>query len=672
MKPANNANSPTAEVADSARFVEGRPDGGYRPALDGVRAVAVATVMVFHFRPSWLPAGFVGVDVFFVLSGYLITRLLIDELARSGRVRFAAFYARRARRLLPAAAVAIAGIGGLTVWLGNPLERAVVADDVWPATLAWSNWHFAARDADYFAPANDLDPFSHFWSLAVEEQFYLVWPALLAGCWWALCRLGLPVRRLVTAAATVASAVGLAWWWQAAGDAPIASYYATWFRAAQLGVGAALAGLGVRRLPARWGSPLALIGATGLAVVLAGFGTGDAYPGGWGPLVTVATGLLVAGLEADPISLTARSLSWRPAVYVGAVSYALYLWHVPVAEFLPRIGDRYDIWGLDRFATMCVASIGLAALSSVLVEKPIRFTPRLRGVRPLAVVGVALSLFVGSAAAVAAAVNRPADVEVVDVTASELEAAARDRPETYALGCHGGQEAPWTGGVCVRRAAAGQPVVAIVGDSHAGNWDAALMGAAQILDVEYRYATYSACPPVDVAWNEQSQAAGCRRFRDTVLPELATLGPGDVILVAFAWTSFVEDLAADPSVSPSDLTAAIETLRADLEVSGAKVVFMTPIPLLPRGGPQCLAEAAVADDCSHLIDGPSPEDQLAASVFGPETTLLDVADLVCPDQRCEAIRDGIVTYRDREHISQAYSASLATALAARLTLTPAE
>ena len=155
----------------------------YRPHLDGIRAVAVILVILFHLGYGWMPGGFVGVDVFFVLSGYLITGLLVDELARDGSIDLARFYARRVRRLLPAAVLVIAVVIVVTLGLLDRVDQAAVGPDATFSALYSANWRFGLVEGDYFAPGDVPSPLIHFWSLAVEEQFYVVWPALLLGLW---------------------------------------------------------------------------------------------------------------------------------------------------------------------------------------------------------------------------------------------------------------------------------------------------------------------------------------------------------------------------------------------------------------------------------------------------------------------------------------------------------
>ncbi len=661
-------------------------DPSYRPALDGLRAVAVGTVLVFHFSPAALPGGFVGVDVFYVLSGYLITRLLADELNRDHRLRFGAFYARRVRRLLPAALATIAAVAAATLVYGNALDRALVADDVLPAAFAWTNWHELGNATDYFAPTRELAPLGHFWSLAVEEQFYLVWPAATALLFAACRRARVPVRIAAVTLTTAVALVGLAWWVRTGRTDPVAAYYATWFRAAQLAAGAALAWADPRRLPVgaiarRGGATLAGAGLTGILAVSWWFEPGDTYPGAWGPAVTLAAVAVVVGVEWAPRGPAAVLLATRPLVAVGLVSYALYLWHIPVEEFAPLVAERHDAPWATSFVAKVVVSGLLAVVSYRLVESPVRRSTRLRHLPNLAVVASFLLVFAGGAVAATAALRSPGAVSVAEIGTEELLAAARDTPDTYATGCHGGQESGWTGGLCTRRDAAGRPVVAIVGDSHAANWDSALVALAASEDLGYRYGTYSACPPIDVGFDAHSQADGCRRFRAAVLPQLAELGPGDTSLIAFSWQALAEGIAAAPAGERpglvTEVAAAIAATADAVDDGGAHVVVLGPIPLLPRGAPNCLADAELVTDCVVELDGPSAEELLAAEVLDPLVVdgtvdaVVPIDGLVCPGRTCSAIEGDVITYRDREHITRAFSASLADELGELLAATGA-
>ena len=319
----------------------------YVPALDGVRGVAILGVLLFH--TGHLPGGFLGVDLFFALSGYLITDLLLREIATTGTVSLIAFWGRRVRRLLPALATMLVATTTF-VWVVSPpdLVRTTLADGPWvQANLV--NWHLLAESASYWDRFGSSRVFEHLWSIAVEEQFYLVWPIIVvvvARRWG---------RRGVLAAAAVGSVVSLVLMVVLLDPAdPTRVYTGTDTRAFSLLAGAAVATgpvlAGRRRLAA--------LAAAGIAVI---WFLADGVSSHW----LFTGGLLAHSVAAALLIGTAPRtvLAWRPLRWLGLISYSLYLWHWPVIVVLPHAG----------WLTVCAVSIALAALSKYLVEDPIRF-----------------------------------------------------------------------------------------------------------------------------------------------------------------------------------------------------------------------------------------------------------------------------------------------------------
>ena len=360
----------------------------FRPDIQGLRALAVLLVIVAHAGFSTFAGGFVGVDVFFVISGFLITSLLMREAARSGRISLMGFYARRARRILPAAAlVAVATVVASIVFL--PLVRAVevIKDSIWVAAFA-ANIRFASVGTDYFAQGEPASPLQHYWSLSVEEQYYLVWPLLLVG-WlaWAARRKAGPLS--LTPPLVLVGVLSLAsfcWSLWATYESPTTAYFSTLTRAWELGVGSALAiwmarrSAGTYRRPPRWF--VEAVGAAGvlaIAVAVLGYGPETPFPGYQAllPVLGTAALLYVGGAQAGdqaaeqrPSSVT-RLLSVPLAVVIGDWSYSLYLWHWPVL----RIAEDY--LGVDRLPlgqlVLALALIfGLSALTYRFVEEPFR------------------------------------------------------------------------------------------------------------------------------------------------------------------------------------------------------------------------------------------------------------------------------------------------------------
>ncbi|HEX6354445.1 acyltransferase [Actinophytocola sp.] len=328
------------------------------PALDGLRGIAILGVLVFH--TGYLSGGFLGVDLFFALSGYLITDLLLREIDTTGGVSLVAFWGRRIRRLLPALATMLAGVAVL-VWAVAPPDvvRTTLADGPW-VQLNLVNWHLLAESASYWDRFGSARVFEHLWSIAVEEQFYLVWPVLLLG----IARWGHRGVAVVAGLASVGSLVGMVMLVDPAD--PTRVYTGTDTRAFSLLLGAAVATGPVRAVLAR------VVGRfTGVVLALLAVGMGTAWvlvdgvASSWlftGGLFahSLAAALLIGLCVLAPHTVVATVLAWPPLRWLGLISYSLYLWHWPVLVLFP------PQWTI-------VVSIGLAVLSKFLVEDPIRF-----------------------------------------------------------------------------------------------------------------------------------------------------------------------------------------------------------------------------------------------------------------------------------------------------------
>ena len=402
--------------------------------MDGIRAVAVALVLADHGGIPGLSGGFLGVDVFFVLSGFLITSLLLDEHRRTAQIRLTDFWIRRARRLLPALLVMVLAVVAARE-LFSPESTASLRDDA-VASFFWiSNWAFVAQRADYFAQGAAPSPLQHTWSLGVEEQYYLIWPLLLiavAVVFWARLRLAVFVLATVGVIASATAAIVLTT------DSTLNRiYFGTDSRAQALLVGAAAAALLVRDwsvlndggslIRTRWGHIVArILPFIGLAVLgaAAHYATGAAreFRGGLLIVVALAAVLVVAPVALEQNGPVARVLAWRPLVWLGAISYGVYLWHWPI--FLALNGERTGWSGWSLFAVRCGATIAVAAASWWLLEQPIRrWRPVIVPMLPLA----------GATAATAAAVTmlvlpvgpKPDDV----LPTSEIDSAALVLPE---------------------------------------------------------------------------------------------------------------------------------------------------------------------------------------------------------------------------------------------------
>jgi len=399
----------------------------FRPDIEGLRGVAVLLVVLFHAWPELLGGGFIGVDVFFVISGFLITGLLYRELGATGRISFSGFYVRRIRRLFPAAALALAATFLLSAWILSPLALPRVTGDGVAAALSVANIRFALASGDYFTAVATPSPFLHYWSLSVEEQFYLVWPATLL----VIAKLG--GRRLLGPAILVITVVSLVLALATTEVAAGWAFYSLPTRAWQLAVGGLLAIVALERVQVRAVSgALAAVGWLGLGgVLLAGLVFDEllAYPGWWALLPTLGAVLIIAG--GDRRGGPGFLLETRPLRFLGRISYALYLWHWPLLV-LPAVAFGGDLPPLARLALVGLA-VAIATASTLLLEEPIRRgTAAAAGRRSLRLAGPPL---MGMALAVVIGVTATSRI-----TNQAMEE-AQGPPATTAASA-GGDEAP--------------------------------------------------------------------------------------------------------------------------------------------------------------------------------------------------------------------------------------
>ncbi len=415
---------------------------GHVPALDGLRAVAVIAVVAFHFGVGFVRGGLLGVDIFFVLSGFLITSLLLDEHVRRGTIRLREFWGRRARRLLPALLLLIVAVVVSSRWLPDQTDAHSLRDDAL-ATLAYvANWHFAASGQDYFGALAADSPLLHTWSLGIEEQFYVVWPLLVV--------LFLRLRdgeRWLRYVALGGAAVSTAWLTHLAleGVGTSRLYYGTDTRVAALLVGAALATLRPARLATADGRTALLLrrgvtvtgvlGAAALVVAMLVVHGEDPvlYRGGF-LVVALAAAAVIASAAGTPGSPLARALSVAPLRLVGRVSYGIYLWHWPVQLIVTR--GRTELGGVALLVTRLLITVVLATASYVLLERPVRrlgwATPRRRGIAVAAIAGTLAVVVLGTTVAAPPAqrdVTAPTESSIGTSGLVPAAAASADVPE---------------------------------------------------------------------------------------------------------------------------------------------------------------------------------------------------------------------------------------------------
>ena len=643
-----------ASLDEGGRGAGGPADAGsgFRPELEGLRAVAVGLVLLYHANVPKLHGGYVGVDVFFVLSGFLITGLIVRELRSTGRIDLPAFYARRARRLLPAAAVAILGTLLLSAILLPPLRLPDVTADAAAASLYVSNLRFAAQATDYLASDLAPSPLLHFWSLGVEEQFYLFWPALLlvvAGAGRRIRTGGEAARkrRLVVAVGVVVIGSFAASLVLTSAAQPWA-FFSLPTRAWELGLGALLALESARLagLPGAVGGALVAIG-LGL-VVAAGFVLQQStpFPGTAALLPTVGAGLVIAGGAAGARTWPARLLAVGPMRFLGRISYSLYLWHWPILV-LPAAAVDGDLPLVARLGLAGV-SVLVAIASQRWIEDPIRhgrFVGRRTGrslvlalTTSVVVALVAVSVGAAANASLPATVARasddpnalppdpfasgPAATGSPGSTGSSAGGSASpgssgpvrpatpggpvpanltpslaqvrtDAPILYADGCHVDQ-ATTSPKDCVFGDTSSATTVVLFGDSHAAQWFPALDRLATIEHWKLIPLTKSACTPASVAvWNPtfEREYAECDAWREAVFARLATIHP-TLVIMAMSRTYTLVDGASTATVAqrPDAWNAGIATSLARLATLSGQVVLMGDTPRSKFDPPVCLSK----------------------------------------------------------------------------------
>ncbi len=680
----------------------GTGSGHFRADIEGLRAVAVGLVVADHVFGS--PAGgFIGVDVFFVISGFLITSLLIRERSRSGRISFRAFYARRARRLFPAAFVTLAAstAAAYVVFLGGRFQETLT--DVTWAALFGANINFAVQGADYFDATAAPSMVRHFWSLAVEEQFYLVWPALI------LLAFAVPLfgtrRRGVVLVGVVGTltAASFAWSVHATTESPVTAYFSTFTRAWELGIGAlvAVSAPQLVRVPALLRASLAWAGL--VVVVVSAFVIDDRtpFPGSAAAVPVLGAALLVAWGGAPGGPGTRWALGSAPAGFLGAISYSLYLWHWPVvviAAVLLTPGS------LLFHVTAVVGSLVLASVSYYCIEQPVLHTNWLlsnRGVdaaraRPVFVRAriVGLSAAVATVVAVGAVVFVPwgdggdAKAEAARAAAADRAADADDSPPLTPLqqdiqAATLATEWPadltpsldelqtylttqWTSGCLlvskanVTKCRYGDPAaeqsIALLGDSFAAAWLPALRKEFVPAGWSVQTLTAGQCPNiVQMTLYDDQPYTSCVDHREWAIQYILQQRP-DVVVLSHSWTAQLERGADRRTIYRDGLIDVVRRVQA----SGAKVVILGA----PPGSPSlqvCPTSLNGPDDClrgtAATYDNQMESERLVAAETG--VTAIDPEQWFCLDDICPAFVGSTPVYADGKHLTAEYAERIA-------------
>jgi peptidoglycan/LPS O-acetylase OafA/YrhL len=670
-----------------------RGNSRIRKDIEGLRAVATFLVLPYHAGLMLFPGGFVGVDVFFVISGFVITGQLMKEADREGRVSLLGFYARRAKRLLPASAVVLAATAVMT-WLWVPKIRwEVIGGDIVSSALYFVNWRLADRSVDYLAEDITPSPVQHYWSLAVEEQYYLVWPILVLVAVLAAKRFGVRRNAALLVGLALVAVPSLLWAGHLATAEPERAYFVTTVRMWEFAIGALVALLATRldRMP---GKPAIAMAWGGLALVLVSARVYDAamtWPGYYALLPTVGAGLFIAGGVAagkhGPVALVGN----RFLLFIGYLTYSLYLWHWPLL-----IVAREHFGGISVTTGLLIVAFSIvpAWLTFHLVENPLRNARALATDRRLALSVGANATLLGVAAGLAlvvvlsnqlapapagnaqgaavlsssptrdaSAINRTADE---GITPDPLQA-TKDVPGLYAEGCQVDVSSAEPVS-CTYGSPDAATTIAVVGDSKAAQWVPAFERLVQVRD--WRVVTYtkSACQFATIETSLEGEVyRSCRDWTDNVLAELTGPDRPDFVVTAGQRSEGVvggED--GDLDLSEDAMVGALVDTWTQLEDAGAKVISLADTPQTFSEVYACVAEhtddlsACSYDRQSGIEASGAPTQQEAAAAAG--VPFIDLTDFICPATDCPPVIGNVLIYRQGSHLTKTYVETLAPRL----------
>lgn len=624
--------------------------------IDGLRAVAAILVVLFHADVPGFDNGFVGVDVFFVLSGFLITSLLLRERLRTNSISLWGFYARRARRLFPAALLVLLVTAVLYQLWATPLEVSTNRGGFAFASVYVSNWYFMGQATDYFAEAGAVSPVLHYWSLSVEEQFYLVWPVVMLGVLSIRSlreRLNIPFFVILLTILIAVSAV------MDAGN-ETSAYFNTIARAYQLVAGATLAAIMLtwnqlgrpsnaltRTAPA--------IGAGSLALLLL-ISTSLTRLNPWqvGVVGVIATVGILFGISVAENSRAFAPLSTRSARSLGNWSYSIYLWHWPVIVLGGLMGVIPEFWGY-RLPLVLGATIGLAALTYHFLEKPVLSisvtTPRARKI----------AVGIGVVATVSTALLTLAILRVPAASANLINTAAQGQQES---------DGP-TAEIVIEGASGGETVL-VVGDSHANFWRQGFAAYAKEKGFTVVFVTKLSCPWMDIpalAPQSRDTPFNCQeRLWAPAIAAATEFTPAVTVLASRSVLS--RDLLVGGKIISADQPGWAEVVAPGTQKAldqiapfTGKIVIIEPMPETTTSMLDCLSTGADPTSCDQKVDvktGTKSFEKITRAIAKGNPNVLSVSfdELICPGGTCPAEVDGIPTHRDNQHLTWDYAEAI--------------
>ncbi len=636
------------------------PSLRYRADIDGLRAVSIIAVVLYHLGVPYFDGGFVGVDVFFVISGYLITRIILAEI-RNGSFSFARFYERRVRRLLPTLVVMLLATFAVGFVIMTPQDLALLSKSMTYALAFVANLYFADQGG-YFSPSMELAPLLHVWSLAVEEQFYIVWPLLLTLMlrYWPRGTLTMVVLLLL--ASFAANVILVA-------QKPLAAFYMPHTRAWELLVGCALA-LGIFPVPGRTASAFAgMFGLAMIAVAVFSFDSDTIFPGFAAILPTLGAFLVIWSGQSERTP-AGSILSIPPLVFIGLVSYAWYIWHWPMIALF-RYATERDLTGFEM-AVLGSASFGLAALSWKYLEGPVRhgawWKPPRRVWKAASVAPLPLIALASAGYTTGGFIKRHPEA-MQELSREMLTKRAKDRRCARVT-----PDEPcrlWDGDDENRH-------VLLWGDSHASALRSLFRDMAEATGVSVSFSGVAACPPLVGVGRNRSRGGrneSCMAMNEAVGRRLREMRFSDVVLVA-RWNYYLGGEAGDgrPAKDQKYLHDALVAggsldqngdviargLRRTLDTiveSGARAWLVMEAPYAGYDVPNRVAREIMRGTPPQTLFGIDMADYerrsrlMQAIIAGTTARIIKPSDRLCERGRCLAVANGKPLYYDDDHVS---------------------
>lgn len=672
-----------------AKPVHHLPSKGFRRDIQGLRAVAVVLVVVYHLLPGSITGGYVGVDVFFVISGFLITSHLLAKPPENLGMLLD-FWARRVRRLIPAALTVILATLCMS-WILAPDSRwRSISWDAIASAFYFQNWRLAANSVDYLGAKEAVSPLQHYWSLSIEEQFYIFWPILILSVFALSVRRGRKMLPRITAVLILISVASFAYGIYMTIVEPPAAYFVTGTRIWELGLGAVVACVYSYWRPGRFLGVLAAWCGVALIIWSATTYTPSVpFPGVAALAPTLGAALVIwAGSEvrASP----AGPLGIKPMQWIGDASYSIYLWHWPLVVLVPLAGNGK--MGPIDVTLIVIATLLLSWGSKNLIEDKFRSLPGLRvPVKSFAMGGISMVLIALVAAVPmlrlnsveahaeeemakatnssdpcvgARALDRPASEcpqVAIDDLVPEPAVAGEDRSDAYVDDCRAGED---FADVKTCTYGDGKRNVALVGNSHAAQWLPALQKYGQDHDLKITTYFASSCAPSAAELDfPAKESRGCHQWGQRVLE--ATSGDRyDAVILTSQSQKAVKGAAKEDRFSA--LADGYRGILGEWVDSGANLLVLqdTANPTM-KNIPDCLSEeGATIDDCSGPRSDWIPKDPLSseAQKFGNQVATADLNDHLCRPDRCSGANGGVLTYFDGAHMTATYSSTLSSYL----------